>query len=186
ATDANGDLITVRHVDSAAAGGGDGSILAPVNSLADASNQPEHIVFVHGGSVFDGESFATNTAGQRVLGEGVPHSVLTQAGWVDLPSVNGGPAPVVQNSVGNAFTLGASGVELAGFDIRTPGGSGVFASGVGDINVNRNTVDGAAGAGFEFQNLTGSNIVSGNTATGHTGAGSDFTGPADVPPTNNV
>src|SRR5690606_9584465 len=140
ATNGDGSLITIRHVDSAAAGGGDGSFENPNNALADASNQPENIIFVHGGSSFNGESFAANTAGQRILGEGVVHTVFTQqVGDIELPTVTGGPRPIVENAAGNAFAINASGVEVAGFDIRTPGGSGVFATGVSDLNVNRNT-----------------------------------------------
>ncbi len=172
ATGDDGNPITFLHVDSAAAGGGDGSIEAPLNSLAAASNQPEDVVFVHGGSLFNGEAFSSNTVGQQVLGEGITHTVFTQqVGDVVLPTVNGGPLPIVQNAPGNAFTLAANDIELAGFQIESAGSNGVFATGLSGLNVHDNTSDAAGGAGFAFVNMTGANNVQDNTATSSIGAG---------------
>jgi len=116
-----GEAFTFRHVRSSASGGGDGSIEAPSNSLAAASNQPEDIVLVHGGSEFVGELFVTTTEGQRVLGEGVEHTIVSQQlGPILLPTVNAGPAPVIREAPGNAIIIAANGVEVSGFEVVDP------------------------------------------------------------------
>ena len=99
ATNSDGSPITIRHVDSTAAGGGDGSFENPNNTLADASNQSENIIFIHGGSSFSGESFTTGTAGQRVLGGGCGPHRLHPAGWGD-------PAPLGLGSQSDRRKLG--------------------------------------------------------------------------------
>ena len=55
ATIAGSDL-EILHVDSNAPGGGTGGIADPLNNLTAASNQPQNIVYVHGGSVVHGRT----------------------------------------------------------------------------------------------------------------------------------
>ncbi|WP_425399756.1 right-handed parallel beta-helix repeat-containing protein [Aeoliella sp.] len=116
-TTTGGHAYTFHHVNSEAEPGGDGTFESPSNSLAAASNQPEDIVLVHGGSQFVGEHFVTTTAGQRVLAEGVSHTLETQAGTIVLPEVGSGVSPVITGGLGDAITIAADGVEVSGFYI---------------------------------------------------------------------
>ncbi len=189
----DGDAYTFHHVDSNAANGGDGSIESPTNNLADASNQPDDIVLVHGGSEFVGQSFVTTTEGQRVLAEGVEHLLETKRlGTVALPMVTSGPAPVIRDTPIDAITVAADGVEISGFEIIDPGlrtptpwllyvedevididwfyptfvpASGIAASDVGDISINRNVVTGATGSGIATSELKGENRIESNAAS---------------------
>lgn len=198
-TSADGHAYTFHHVSSQAAPGGDGSIESPSNTLAAASHQPEDIVLVHGGSAFVGEQFVSSTEGQRVLAEGVPHELETQAGTILLPEVGSGVRPTIVGGAGDVITIAANGVEVSGFDIKPfatfapfyyyytdaihlmlVSSSGIVAQNVNDININRNVIFGATSSGIYLRNVHGMSRVVNNVSSSNLEYGlhiqSSFTG----------
>jgi hypothetical protein len=128
ATD-GGAAITVLHVDSNAAPGGSGGFQDPLALLADASNQPQDIVFAHGDSVFNGQSMVISTDGQQFLAEGTPHTITSDQGTFLLPGVNpGGTTPQIVGSPSAAVTL-ANGNTVSGFIINNSGSEAIFSDG---------------------------------------------------------
>ena len=117
-TTTDGHAYTFHHVDSSANTGGDGTMESPSNSLAAASYQPEDIVLVHGGSEFLGPQLVTTTEGQRVLAEGVTHTLETQA-RNDLTAGSGQwsePRDQFCDPRGDAVVIEADGVEVSGLE----------------------------------------------------------------------
>ncbi|WP_417749430.1 beta strand repeat-containing protein [Rosistilla oblonga] len=160
---AAGNAITVLHVDSNSAAGS-GGVFDPVNTLAAASNQPQDIVFVHGDSVFDGESILVSTEGQRLLGEGFAHSFVSDQGSFLLPRVNpNAAAPRIINAPDTAITVAADNVEVAGFAIADTGRFGIFGDGVSGFDVHNNTIE-RAFVGVFFDNVNGTGSIQSNTA----------------------
>ncbi|MEX1223966.1 MAG: right-handed parallel beta-helix repeat-containing protein, partial [Pirellulales bacterium] len=164
--------ITVLHVDSNASAGGTGGVNDPLNTLAAASNQPQDIVFVHGDSVFNGESMEITTLAQRFLGEGVPHTFDSDQGTFALPGVNpAGATPQILGAPGNAVTVAANDVEVSGFAISGAADSGIFGDGVSGFDVNRNTANQNGIAGIFFDNVNGTGSITDNIANENTDAG---------------
>ena len=160
-----GNNLDILHVNSAAPGGGTGGIDDPVNNLAAASNQPENIVYVHGGSSFSGEAITISTAEQRLLAEGKSHTVFSDQGQFTLPTVNGGPAPVIDAAPGVAINIAADGVEVSGFEITNSGFSGIAGSNIDRFNINCNTITFAGISGVELVNINGTGSISDNGIT---------------------
>lgn len=152
-----GQPFNIIHVSSNAQPGGDGTIEQPLNSLGAASSQSGSgdIVFLHGGSVFDGSSFAM-TDNQRLWGEGGNYTVNTrQMGRTPLPRATNSNLPsIIRNSVGAGVTL-ANNVEVLGIQVENSGGAGFLADGVtGAVRIASPTVDGSF-RGIEIRNSTG-------------------------------
>ncbi len=167
-----GAPITVLHVDSNAAPGGSGGVDDPLNVLNDASNQPQDIVFVHGDSIFNGESIVISTPGQRLLGEGVPHTFVSDQGTFRLPRANRHSAtPQILGSPGDAVTIAANGVEVSGLAIDGAAGSGIFGDGVSDFDINRNTANNNGVAGIFLDNVNGAGSITDNIANNNQDAG---------------
>lgn len=142
---ADGTDVRVVHVDSAAAGGGDGTFENPINAVdaVQANSTTRDIVYLYSGSVFDGQGTLALQDSQLLLGEGggVTHLVDTlQRGTIDLPNVRGlaGAVPILRNSTGTAIQLAnnslvnnvsvvnpISGAGIAGTDIS---GASVYGS----------------------------------------------------------
>ncbi len=160
-----GQAITVRHVDSSAAAGGDGSIWHPNNHLADASNQSEDIVYLHSGSLFDNQQVVISSDGQRLLGEGVAHMINSDQGSFLLPGVNpSGTTPRIQNSISSpAVTINADNVEVSGIT-ASESHSGIYGYGVSGFDINRNTLT-QNGIGIDLRDVNGTGAIRGNVMT---------------------
>jgi hypothetical protein len=111
--DADGTPFSIVHVDSSAAGGGDGTFENPLNSLDNilANSQTGDIVLAHGGSVFSGQSAVLQNE-QIFLGEGGnnPFTVTQFGGRMftlpeTAPGALAGPVPQINNPVGAGVTL---------------------------------------------------------------------------------
>lgn len=166
-----GAPLTVLHVDSDA-DVGSGGYLDPVNTLAAASNRPQDIIFVHGGSIFDGESIQISTDGQRLLGEGLAHTFNSDQGSFLLPRVNpDAAAPQINNAFGNAITVAANDVEVANFSIADAGLSGIFGDAVSGFNVHNNSAQRSGVAGIFFNNVNGNGSIHNNIANNNGEAG---------------
>lgn len=177
-----GNPYQVAHVDSAAAGGGDGTVGNPFQTITAAQGTGRNIIFVHAGSVLNGADAAVvlqqNT---RVLGDApnVTHFIqVPELGRVIMPhGPTTGNLPVLSGAPGNSVVL-ASGGEFSGFTILNPAGNGILGDGVQNITMHDVSVNGAGLAGMRFSNtfnnISLSNAVILNSPTGidvSTGAG---------------
>jgi len=123
-----GDPWRIFHADSTADDGGDGSFAAPFNTLAAAeaaADRPFDIVLVRNAPVADLDANGLNQAYntqfdllpfQRLLGDGVAHSIPTQGGMLRLANDVDGMLPVLTNSAGPAVVL-EDGSLVSGFNI---------------------------------------------------------------------
>ncbi len=140
-----GALWHVTHVRNTAAPGGNGTAERPFAVLADTSNpiaaansavdaaglvklpaavDPRNsILFVRRGSGTTVRYDVQPTSillqpGQQMLGEGVPHSVLTQRGVLTFTG-SAGPTPAITSTAGVApVTLDGDGAKVSGFRIQ--------------------------------------------------------------------
>lgn len=160
---ATGAPIEVRHANSGAAAGGDGSVERPFNTLGglQTGSAPGQILFVHAGSAFSGEAIVLQ-ANQRFLGEGIAHQFAARQGTFSLPRATGGTAlPIIGLSPMTAVTL-ASGNEVSGFQIFGAGVNGITGTGIAGANLNRNTLTNIGSAGIRLLNVTGVSFVTDN------------------------
>lgn len=166
-----GRAITVRHVDSNAAPDGDGSIGNPNNNLADASNHPDDIVYLHGGSLFDNQQIVISNDGQRLLGEGVPQWVNSDQSTFLLPGVNpAGATPRIRNSISSpAVTIGANNVEVSGIAVSSSQ-AGIYGEGISGVDINRNELN-QNGTGIWLKNIAGTGSIRQNTANNNLARG---------------
>ncbi len=188
-----GALWNVTHVDNTAPTGGNGtaerpfSVLADTSTVAQAANSAvdalgrvklrpgvdsqNSILFVHRGT---GTSIDYDVQpgsillqpGQQMLGEGVPHTVLTQG--VPLTFTGSpGPTPQITSSAGAVppVTLDGDGAAISGFRIQqsvvgvrvSPNVNG--ASGIGPARIDRLAIE-RAGTGIEIDDVAGAVTVS--------------------------
>lgn len=153
--------ITVVHVDSSAAAGGDGSFERPFNTLTQASDpmqsEPRDIIFAHADSVFDGQAM-TLQADQRFLGEGLEHFVDTvEHGLISIPRATDGTAlPIIRNAPAGMGAVNlASNTEVAGFQIQNSLGAGIYGAAVGGtVSIHDNTIAGSL-RGIDIRNSSG-------------------------------
>jgi hypothetical protein len=112
-TDVDGDPFRVVHVNSNAAGGGDGTFENPLNNLNNiaANSQIGDIVYAHANSEFTGQA-AVLQAEQRFLGEGnsIEHTIVTQEeGTIPIPETFAGATtadrPMILAALGDAITI---------------------------------------------------------------------------------
>jgi trimeric autotransporter adhesin len=166
-----GRAITVRHVNSNATSGGDGSIGNPNNNLAAASNQSDDIVYLHGGSLFDDQQIVISSQGQRLLGEGVPHWVNSDQSTFLLPGVNlSGTTPLIQNSFSSpAVTIGANNVEVSGVAVSSSQ-AGIYGDGINGVDINRNELNQNV-TGIWLKNIAGTGSIRQNTANNNLARG---------------
>jgi hypothetical protein len=162
---ATGAPITIFHLDSRAAVGGDGSFESPFNSPqeAEAGTGTEAIIFAHAGSVFNNatNNFIALQTNQRFLGEGVPHLINTdQLGLIPIPpSGDTGALPTIQGGTGGAnmanITM-ANGSSVSGFIINNSVNSAILANNTltGTADIANTTINGA-NIGLNVQNATG-------------------------------
>jgi hypothetical protein len=141
-----GKPIEVRHVESTAAAGGNGSVEHPYQTLAQlqtgsATNQ---ILFAHAGSVFNNQSI-TLKANQRFLGEGTDHYFTATQGTFLLPHATANTAAPLFTGIG-AINL-ANNTEVAGMNINRTIGNAITGTNVNNILIDRNRIVGTI-AGF--------------------------------------
>ncbi|MCA9084170.1 MAG: hypothetical protein KDA81_08950, partial [Planctomycetaceae bacterium] len=195
ATDALGNAINVIHVSSA--GNSNGTFESPYANLSqaatDAAASPGSIIFVHAGSILDGQSIVV-PQDTRLLGEGFAHQVTTsQLGTITLPRATlATVAPIIRNSpaTGPAVTL-SDNVEVNGLRIEQAGSTAIFGQNLltgttlGNVSVDgavtglqlTNTAGNVTIGPFSVANTTGDGIV-----LDHSQAGSSITfgGPVGV------
>jgi hypothetical protein len=101
----NGLRIDMVHVDSAAAPGGDGSFLAPVQTLTQAQGVgvPGSIIYARANSTYTGEGIVLQDQ-QQLLGEGIAHTI--QSGY--------GPFPVAEHHAAEGCAERADPAERSG------------------------------------------------------------------------
>ena len=139
-----GNELTITHVDPNAVPADPaapmGTFENPYTTLP--ATQNTDIVYLYADSVFAGQDYIM-ADNQRVLGEGggFMHQVnTTDLGTIILPQGNGGAAiPMIQNSPGNAITLGNNG-EVSNLAIVNPAANGIFAFNVTNSSVNNTSI----------------------------------------------
>lgn len=153
---ATGQPYTFAHVANSAAPGGDGSVLRPFQTIAQAQAAGRDIVFVHSNEFFTGADAAIVMAqNQRILGDGTDVQHFINVPNFDsflLPhGPNPGSRPTLVGSPGNSVVL-ASNSEFSGFTIVNPGSNGILGDGVQNVTLRNIDVHGAPGAGLSFMN----------------------------------
>ena len=166
---ATGLPIEVRHVDSNAAPGGDGSVLHPFQTLAQlqAGSAPNQILFAHADSVFTNQNIRLQP-NQRLLGEGIDHYVTTVQGTFLLPRATAGTnLPLIQDGFCGPFVsvLLADHTEVSGLRIDQATGYGIFGHNVTDVTIDRNQIVSSSCAGNAASILPAYNRSTGNSAT---------------------
>lgn len=166
-----GQAIDVVHVDDDAPDGGDGSVDAPFNNLADAQDgaRPSSILFVRSGNYDDPIQLQNE---QRLLGDGLlsinPHMVAARQGTFLLPDQTSDPLPIL--TVANSpFAVGLAqetsfvdNVEVAGLVINNPDGAGILGALNNGFYIHDNEVNGAGDYGIILVNGSGTQFVNGS------------------------
>ena len=175
-----GQPIVVENVEAGAAPGGDGSFEHPFQTLAQlqAGSGPGQILFVQNGAY---TGAITLKSGQRLLGDGITHQVVSQQGTFNLPILQAGATPTINGTV-----VLAANTEVSGLRFLPPGtANAIFGSGLaGSVDINRNTSVGGRTA-VALDHITGPLTITGNRFSNST-AGSDeivlnhITGPVFV------
>jgi hypothetical protein len=157
----------IRHVNSAAGGGGDGTFENPFDQITDATTQGGNnlnydIVYVHADSIFNGADAGIVTdAGKRMLGEGdgITHFInIAGFGNRALPrATTGVDRPQLINAPADGLEL-ASGSEFSGFIIDNPGGNGVVIDNTNGGTMRFVDINNAGGNGIIMTNPTGNFI----------------------------
>ncbi len=156
-TGTDGTPITLLHVSSSAPAGGDGTLNAPFQTLAEAeaASSSGDIVYVHADSVFDTQSIALQS-NQRLLGEIGTYFVDTTSGTIQIPRATAGTvSPIIRNSpAGVAAVTLADGVEVSGISIENALGEAILGDGVGGaVTISNNSIMNAV-RGIDIRNST--------------------------------
>ncbi|MEN6405339.1 MAG: right-handed parallel beta-helix repeat-containing protein [Thermoguttaceae bacterium] len=182
-TDPEGNVLYFVHASGTASSGGDGTYEHPYSTLAaaQAGSSEGDYVFLHANSVFNNQSITLQES-QKLLGDGVAHTVLTQYGTKTLP-MQTGTSPIIQNSTGYAITL-ADDTEVSGVTI-SGGQGGITGSSLTSVAIDRVTVGSTTGYGVNLQDSSGTVTIDQFAYSGGTvGAGgvqfSNYTGGATV------
>ena len=166
-TQANRDIFPVTfggnplrfvHV---ASGNSDGTFEDPLSDVADvyAFSQPGDIIYVHGGSVFNGQNSLVLQDQQRLLGEGIEHLIDTdQFGTIPIPTVNGGPTPFLRNSLADSVIL-ANNNEVSNLIIASSSGHGISGDGVSNFNINHVDVRRSTLNGLNITGVSGTGLL---------------------------
>jgi hypothetical protein len=179
------DPIVVVHVDSNAAGPGDGTFEDPFDTMP--GTQDADIVYVHSGSMLT-DPYQLGVE-QRLLGEGDSNLHLVEIddlGEIILPeSTPGGhglPRPVFSGIVGDAVTLAADDNEVSNFRMTNTVGNGIAGDGITDFDINRNIITGTMGDAADPMLLTTgrgiflTNVFSAVDVNGNLTSGGDVEG----------
>ncbi len=172
---ATGQPYTVQHVSSAAGGSNLGTVDDPYHTIAEAQAAGGDIIFVHGDSVLS--SPIVMSSGERILGEGVDHTILYGGyGTGLLPTVNSSASrPTLLGVAGTAVTL-ASDSEFSGFVLDSPTGYGMVGNSVENVVVRNVDILGAGLDGLLLQNSQGENTFYDLAISGVLGAGVSIDG----------
>ncbi len=185
----NADTGTAQKVwvvDNEAAGGGDGSVEHPFNTLAaaQAAAGAHDIVYVRAG---DGSSTGMNAGvtlgqtGQRLIGSGV--ALDFDANTMQVSGIPGGvasgaviraatAAPLITNAGGNGVSITADDVEVAGFTVNGAADNGIYARNADGVTIRDVTASGSTNDGIKIEadgaavDLTGV-VIEGVSATGN-------------------
>ena len=178
----------VYVVDNSSSSGGDGSIENPFNSLgaAQAVANANDIIYVSNG---DGTNTGMNTGivlnktGQKLIGSGVAltydSSTMQVSGLPVSPSdgtviIPASSAPLISNSAGDAVTISANNVSIAGVQADSASGNGIKISNAQNVSIRNTLVTGNSGKGI-FINSSGSSsaslLMEKTTITGNQGIG---------------
>ena len=166
-TNPDGTAIVIRHFDSNAAAGGNGTFENPYNQLTQANGTGSttgDILFAHSTSVFSGEASVLLKDNQRLLGEGnnLNHTITTlQKGTINIPESSPGARalarPQINAFTGDAITL-ADGNEVSNFDIDgqnvTARAIASPAGGSGNPNLNHLSIKNTTGDGISTTPVT--------------------------------
>ena len=169
---------TIWFVDNSAAQPGDGSIDNPLVTLAEAERRsgPGEWIFIRSG---DGSSHGLDTgirlkSDQTLLGEGVGLEIGTNP-------IAPGPAPTITNPDGHGVVL-ADGCEVAGFNVTSTRGAGLFGAEVTDCRLRDLTITSTGGAGIELRDTGGLITLQRIRIDGTLGDGLDLVGHLGVAP----
>ena len=183
----------VAHIDPNAAGGGNGFVETPYNSVNSFVNAADiDIIRVLSGSAANltGTGPLVLLDNQRLLSSAVSHTFTATQGTFNLPGFTGGALPELFNGAAAAFSSAAGVIQLADNDevsgFRINGNSGTAdvyndgivsqGGGITDFNINRNEFVFVANGVNIFHTGSGTGILDQNTATGFGyGALSGFT-----------
>ena len=168
----------VWFINNTAAGGGDGRITSPFNSIAafnaGAADDPGDIIFIYNGTgTYTGGLTLLNT--QKVIGQGFLLATETgaaPAGSDPLPAA--GSSPTIDNAGANIITLG-SGNTLRGFNTGNSGAAGTDIAGTsfGTLTVSNLSVN---GDGRALSLTTGTLAATvGNVSASNTGTNTGIT-----------
>jgi uncharacterized repeat protein (TIGR01451 family) len=163
----------VWYVDNTAPPGGDGSITAPFDTLAqaEAASSPTHYIFVYEG---DGtntgqDAGITLKADQHLIGQGVD---LVVGGDTLVTATR---APIIGNSGGDGITL-ADNNDVQGLQVDSASGMGITGAGVSDGSFQNVTVTNAGGVGLNLLNSAGTFSFGDMNVNGATGTAFNVNG----------
>jgi hypothetical protein len=189
--DSEGNPIQVFFVNNlAAACPGVGTFESPFCTLAGASGAPAGPVLIY---VFEGNSSTSPYIGGFVMKDG---QVLQGSGTaldisgVTIPPQTAGSPHILVNVNGVNAVQAASFTTIQGFNMRTvaTSNSGVYASGVKDVQIMNNTFDGFV-FGVDMNPPAGNLYIAGNTILNSTITGINIlnaTGPGFIQIVNNT
>ncbi|MEN6558109.1 MAG: right-handed parallel beta-helix repeat-containing protein [Thermoguttaceae bacterium] len=182
-TDSDGNVLYFVHTSSTASAGGNGTYENPYSTLAAAQNNSSEgdYIFLHANSVFNDQSITLKES-QKLWGDGVTHTVLTQYGTKTVPKQTGA-TPILQNSSGYAITL-ANDTEVSGVTI-SGGQGGITGSSLTHVAIDRVTIGSTTSYGVNLQNSSGTVTIDQFAYSGGTtGAGgilfSNYNGTATI------
>lgn len=134
-----GRPIEVRHVNSNAAAGGDGTFERPYQTLAQlqAGSPTNSILFAHLDSVFNNQGIVLKNA-QRFLGDGTLHTFASTQGTFFVPVSNAGNKPQIIMSPSQGVVL-ANDNEVSGFHFANPGLRSIGGINIVNFNINNNS-----------------------------------------------
>lgn len=178
---ADGQPFRVAHVRNSAATGGTGNAESPFNTLPTSVASDVDIIFVQRGDgtvtgMTGGITLANN---QRLLGDGIAHTLTAVEGVFTLPGSTNGLLPTITNTNvlipgqvvnQNAVTL-ANNNEVSGFNIVGATGNGIRGSAMSDFNINRLTVASSQQAAINLENAIGTGRVTNVTLSANTTGG---------------
>ena len=156
---------------------GNGSISRPFNSLDDyEASAPLGAILMFNpgnGTTQNNADGVTLKFGQQLWGTGVEHFIRrnNERVLIVIPPITPGRNPKMTNIAGDAITL-ARATHVAGIDIESPSGRGIFGSNVRGVDLNRNSVNTPGGNGIELTHsgtFSGTNLIVDNTVIGPSG-----------------
>ncbi len=141
----------VWYVDNTATPGGDGTLAAPFDELADAeaASGPADLIYVFEGT---GPYVGPSTgivlkSDQTLLGQGVPLEVVLDGSPVTIVPAAG--RPLILSSSGAAIDLAADNT-IRGLDVAAQGGPGIFGASAGALVVSEANVAANGGPSLDL------------------------------------